>query len=481
MAAFKDQMRRTTDNIARQERMGWADEDGTPTGFIYGRFRYNCKGITPYYQADPFIRQTYSPTGSIDPWMEAIRMINAEQRPEMDFLVATAFGAPLMRFSSEKGVVISAFSSGTAAHKTSALKVGQAVWGAFEGINQLSDTENSLIARIGKSRIVPTYFDEMKSSLDIKKFASIIYTFAGGRSKSRMSRTIELRSIDTWDTLLVGVSNDSLFDYVAQLDQGTDAGVARIFEFEITPPDPNSPGQISMGTAGTLLKKLEGNYGRAGERYAEHLGQSVEWLPERVHDTLVMLQKQLNAPSSERFWVAAAAVQLLGAQMANDINLARFDVGRMSDFIVATFAKLRTARTIGDLDVGKKDSVKAFLANYLNTHRRSILATDTAGTAGRVGGLNHVTVLNGVDVHSAVNEFTVRYIKDTNTLRISRPAVKKWLTDQRLSPGVFLKNVKNHYGGQGNLPEPSGRHGARQQPRARDRAGSQPARSHRSL
>ena len=206
MAAFKDQMRRTTDNISKQERMGWADEDGKPTGFIYGKFKYNCKGNTPYYQADQFIRQTYSPTGSIDPWMEAIRMINAEQRPEMDFLVATAFGAPLMRFSSEKGVVISAFSSGTAAHKTTALKVGQAVWGAFEGINQLSDTENSLIARIGKSRIVPTYFDEMKSSLDIKKFASIIYTFAGGRSKSRMSRTIELRSIDTWDTLLVGVS-----------------------------------------------------------------------------------------------------------------------------------------------------------------------------------------------------------------------------------------------------------------------------------
>ena len=411
MAAFKDQMRRTTDNIARQERMGWADEDGTPVGFIYGRFRYNCKGITPYYQADPFIRQTYSPTGSIDPWMEAIRMINAEQRPEMDFLVATAFGAPLMRFSSEKGVVISAFSSGTAAHKTSALKVGQAVWGAFEGINQLSDTENSLIARIGKSRIVPTYFDEMKSSLDIKKFASIIYTFAGGRSKSRMSRTIELRSIDTWDTLLVGVSNDSLFDYVAQLDQGTDAGVARIFEFEITPPDPVGPGQISTATAGTLLKKLEGNYGRAGECYAEHLGKSVEWLPERVHDTLVLLQKQLKAPPSERFWVAAAAVQLLGAQMANDINLARFDVGRMSDFVVGTFDKLRTARLIGDLDVGKKDSVKAILASYLNTHRRSICATDTAGTAGRAGSDEPChdpergrRALGGLRVHGALHQ-----------------------------------------------------------------------------
>ena len=49
--------------------------------------------------------------------------------------------------------------------------------------------------------------------------------------------------------------------------------------------------------------------------------------------------------------------------------------------------------------------------------------------------MNHVTILNGVDVHSAVFEFTVRYIKDTNTLRISRPAMNKWLTEQRLSPG----------------------------------------------
>ena len=183
MAAFKDMMRASRDTLNRQELMGWCDEGGKPTAFIYGPTRFNCSGNTSFNQPDEMIRQLYFPVGSPEPWMEAIRMINAEQRPEMDMLAATAFAAPLMKFTGEKGVVISAFSSATAVHKTTAIKVGQGTWGSFKAINQLSDTLNSVMERVGRTRVMSIYYDEMKSSTDIKRFASMLYTFTGGRGK----------------------------------------------------------------------------------------------------------------------------------------------------------------------------------------------------------------------------------------------------------------------------------------------------------
>ena len=445
MAAFTSQMREQLARVNRQELMGWSMEKGKPAAFIFGPTKFNCVGNTSFYQPNAMIRDTYFPTGALEPWMDAIRMINGEKRPEMDMLVATAFAAPLMTFTGEKGVVISAYSSGTAVHKTSALKVGQSVWGSFRGINQLTDTLNSVMARVGMTRIVPTYYDEMKSSIDIKKFAQMLYTFTGGRGKGRLNRNAEIRDVDTWDTLLVGVSNDSLFDYISQMDRSTDAGVARIFEFEVRGPNPGQ-GQVSMGTAGEVLKKLEANYGHAGMKFAEHLGRSVNTLPDEVTQTVNALQKALNAPTTERFWVAAAAVLLLGAQMANDINLTRFDVARMGEFVTKTFGNMRTASIAGDLDISKKDSIRSILATYVNTHRRMALATDTAGLSGRAGAMSPVQVLNQADVQ-LVSKFTVRFIQQPNpVLRLSRSDLVAWLSENQLPHAALIRKMREHYG-----------------------------------
>jgi hypothetical protein len=393
MTAFQSQMRKTLARVNRQELMGWVEEGGKPTGFIYGPNKYTPVGALPFYQPDGTIKGQYFPTGAIEPWLEAMQMINAEQRPEMDLLVATAFAAPLMKFTGEKGVVISAYSSGTAVHKTSAIKVGQSVWGSFLGINQLTDTLNSVMAKVRLTRITPTYYDEMKSSLDIKYFAKMLYTFTGGRGKGRLNRNAEIKEVDTWDTLLVGVSNDSLFDHIAQMDQTTDAGVARIFEFEVRAP--TGTGQLSMGAAGEILKKLESNYGHAGARYAEYLGVHVDTLQKRVTDMVDALQVRLGALGPERFWISAAAVLLLGAQIANDLKLAKFNMANMEAFIAQTFSKMRAVRSTSGLDISKKENIRGTLAAYLNTHRQNILATDTIGQSARgVGILNPVTVLN---------------------------------------------------------------------------------------
>lgn len=442
MADFITQMRRTRDYTNKQELMGWSEENGKVAAFIYGPTKFNCAGNTRFNQTDPMIREMYFPTGTADAWKAAVAMINAEKRPEMDLLVATAFGAPLMKFASEKGVVISAWSSGSAHHKTSAIRVGQAVWGSAMGINQLTDTLGSVIERIGLIRVMPSYFDEMKSTDRIKQFAAMIYQFSGGRGKGRLNRNAELKGISTWETLLVGVSNESLVDMVARNDKVTEAGVNRIFEFEVGAPTPGV-GQISTADAGTILKNLEANYGHAGQIYAEHLGKSVGTLPQMVHDMTKYLEGVLKASNDERYWLSAAAVLLVGAQLANNLNLTRFDVGRMSDFIAQTFTNMRLTRMRAGVNISHSDNLFLILSAFINSDRRGVLATDIVGSPGKGG--PDVAVFNLDDVRYTT-ELKARYIEEpTPVLRLSRRALINWLTKQEIPATSIINRVMKQF------------------------------------
>jgi len=442
MADFKTQMQRTLNDINRQELMGWSEEAGKVSAFIYGPTKFNCTGNTRFNQTDPMVREMYFPTGTADAWKAAVAMINAEKRPEMDLLVATAFGAPLMKFASEKGVVISAWSNGSAHHKTSAIRVGQGVWGSAMGINQLTDTLGSVIERIGLIRVMPSYFDEMKSTDRIKQFAQMIYQFSGGRGKGRLNRNAELKGISTWETLLVGVSNESLVDMVARNDKTTEAGINRIFEFEVGAPTPGV-GQISTADAGKILKALETNYGHAGLVYAAHLGSSFEKIQAMVHDTTKYLEDVLKANNDERYWLSAAAVLLVGAQLANNLNLTRFDVGRMSDFIAQTFTNMRLTRMRAGVNISHSDNLFLILSSFINSDRRGVLATDIVGTSGRGG--PDVVVFNLDDVRYTT-ELKARYIEEpTPVLRLSRRALINWLTKQEIPATSIINRVMKQF------------------------------------
>ena len=217
-----------------------------------------------------------------------------------------------------------------------------------------------------------------------------------------------------------------------------------MFEFEVSPPT-HGVGQVDMGMAGVILKKLETNYGHAGMRFAELLGKSVDTLEQRVSDMITTLQVDLKAQSAERFWVSAAAVLLVGAEMANSLNLSRFDTDRMMDFVHGTFRRMRMARISGDLDISKAAHLVEALKTYLNNNRRMIMATDIPGQKGQLGRMTPVTILNPMDVQH-VNSFDIRYTQSTNTIWIRKAAFVDWLAENKLAPGVFTRNMERTFG-----------------------------------
>lgn len=446
MSSFIEQLRSKKITAATQEALGWSLDPatGNPTGFIYSDYKFNCVGRTPFFQTEQIIKKIWSPTGSPEPWKAAIAMANAEKRPAIDLLIATAFAAPLMKFTGQSGVVVSGYSSGSAHHKTTGLKIGQATWGSQEGINQLTDTLNSVMEKVGKIKVLPVYYDEMKASTDVEKFSSMVFTIGGGRGKGRLGRNAEIRDVGTWDTLLVGASNDSLVSHLIEHDRSTEAGVNRVFEFEVPPPDKRY-GQIDMGTAGKILTALKDNYGHAGFAYAEFLGSQVNTLPQRVTDEINIIEKAVKATQDERFWVAAMAVLSLGAQLSNSLNLTQFDVPAMQDFMVKAVERLRRIRGAGDMDVSKTDSLLTILAAYINANRKAIVITDTMQTAaGRRGRGQTIIVRNPEDARNSLR-LAIHFAEDDNKFRISKAHFGDWLRARKLPGGVIMPNLLKAY------------------------------------
>jgi hypothetical protein len=373
-------------------------------------------------------------------------MANAERRPAIDLLIATAFASPLMRFTGQSGIVISSYSSGSAHHKTTGLKIGQATWGGPEGINQLTDTINSVVEKMGKTKVLPSYYDEMKASSDIEKFAGLVMTLSGGRGKGRLGRNAEIKDVGTWDAMLVGAANDSLISHLIDHDRTTEAGVNRVFEFEVDKPNPGV-GQISMGDAAKIISALKDNYGHAGMIYAEELGRSVDKLPQQVSDTLNMFEKAIKATQDERFWVAGMAVLTLGAQIANNVNLTRFDVGRMVDFMIGSVARLRTIRTAGDMNISNVANVAATLAYFMNSNRRATIITDTMSSSpGRIGAQVMVHVVNAQDLQN-VQQLVAHLATTDNKIRFSKRFFLAWCQKMNLPAGVVLDNIMQQLGG----------------------------------
>jgi len=311
-------------------------------------------------------------------------------------------------------------------------------------VNQLTDTENAVIERAGRAKVMPVYFDEMKASVGIEKFHSMVYTFAGGRGKARLNRNAEIKDVGTWDTLLIGASNDSLVSYMAAKDRTTEAGVNRIFEFQVSEAPKSG---LTVGEAGAIIKALEANYGHAGMIYAEHLGKSIDWLPGRVTDVMNLLQKELKTEDDERFWLAAAAALLIGAQLANDLNLARYDIGRMTDFIHQTLHSMRGVRAFGDLDIALPANVLTLLQGYLNSQRRTTLVTDTAVVPhGRRSPLvPNVRVYNAQEAALA-QQLTIQHAVDDKKLRISKRHFSEWLLKGGVPPARFVGNLNTYFG-----------------------------------
>lgn len=366
---------------------GWmVDPQNDYTGFAVGGTAYKLDGSEEAAPGgDPKIIAMFRPRGTLDAWKAACEFV-IKGRPDLQVLVAAAFAAPLIEFTGHSGVVMSAWSRDSAVGKSSALQIGTTVWAEPKAMLDFNDTMNSVHYRIGQTKVMPAYWDEIKVDKDqAMYFVDTLFKLGQGRDKARLSSDSTLKESGDWKTILVATGNRPLMDYIVRERGDTDAGAVRLFEFLLEHP------QMPLDTgAAAVIASAGKNAGNAGRVYAEFLGRNHDTARSVVMSMQTKLQAALGAQQPERFFVACMACLLSGAFFATALKLATFDISGMQTFLKRAFGQLRKDRAKNLPVSGGFLDVERILANFVSDHAAERLVTNHFARSGPSGNVKTI-------------------------------------------------------------------------------------------
>lgn len=361
---------------------GWHGKAADPDGFTVAGTMYTKNGGSRAVMVpDRFMTELYSPTGDLDLWRESAMFLVNQGRPDIAAMMAVGFAAPLVAFTGESGLIVSAWSAQSGRQKSAAANAAQSVWGHPRRAGlQGASTANGVLHRMGLLKNLPVVWDEVKYADLESRFVDIVFTAAQGVEKARLTADIQQQRQGSWSTMMLISTNFSVQTVVAQASQNQAAAANRVFEFEIAPMPPSARVPLAESTA--MLSRLADNYGVAGREYAAWLAQNSSTARKVVQHAITHFEGLCKPSPEERFWLLTAAVLYAGALMAKGRGLVDFDIPALESFLVDTFAKQRYSKEDGTPDADSQDFAVHVLFRYINhcRHRNMCLETDIMTT-----------------------------------------------------------------------------------------------------
>ncbi len=448
--AWIEKMRADSKNVVNSQPFGWSTKGGKLDGFVYAGHLWSAGVPRPSANPDPVLTNQYKPSGDLAPWLAAAKLITDQQRPALDAILAASFAAPLVRFTGQTGLFLSTYSTHSGIGKTTALKVAQAVWGhPQKAVQSLSDTQNSVMKKVGDIKNLPLFWDELKTDEDTHKFVNLAFQLSLGKEKSRLSADTTYREPGTWQTMLCSTSNNSVLAYVLAHTKTTAAGLYRVFEFEVPK---GVTGQIEPTAAALIVGALDDNYGFAGLRYAQFLGQQHDRIAKEVADLSRQLEQQYKVQADERFWLAMMSTLICGAHYANELGLTEINTASLGQFLVERFQSMRFQRKTTTVDIHEDINVIGIVSRYLNEHRSNYTVVTNimhrgngrpAPPPGGVGVAPGGIVLKHDIAH--VRAVRVHVGSDDHWVRIIKAPFDEWLQERGLTPPLIHKQLVGQF------------------------------------
>lgn len=365
-------------------RLGWIEERDSENnikvkGFTAGNTSFpvagdpvsNMRIATDYRE----IARHYIPQGDIEYWYECARFLAEQNNPAFTCTVASAFAAPLFGFTGMPGAMLTLCSKQSGVGKSSALKTAQAVWGhPTSGLNSTSDTYLSIIRKTAFLKNLPVYWDEIRGEHALEAFYKTAFDIAQGKERTRLNTNAELREINDWKTIVVGASNESIFDYMGYAGGQSDAATARTFELTVQPfDDPRRAERNAM------FGLLDSNFGHAGQLYASYLARNHNAVRQTVRSAYESIYREWGFHEGERFWAAMCASLLVGAGIASRAGLVTLDTKAMKQFLqdTVTVLRVKTERSL----IGA--SAREIMVAYLQAHQDNQMQLDSFGRPGK--------------------------------------------------------------------------------------------------
>lgn len=440
MSAWITHLQQTPGATVSQISYGWNDHH---TGFAYNGVVHLASGTQRATRGDPIIAASYKPEGDVNKWLTAAQMITAQKRPALDVILASALAGPLFALTGHSGALLSAFSPESGIGKTTAMKVAQAVWGnPLTAMQQLNDTRNSVMQKMGELRNLPIYYDELKGDSDTKEFRDLLLQITSGKEKGRIGINRQQQKFGSWQTLMVSASNHSLANLLSEIDKDTLAGVYRVLEFQVEPMAFNCPGRIDGRDADEIVSELKSNFGLVGELYASYLGSNAKAVKDRVSDRIKWVTNTMKTEQSERFWTATIATLMVGAELGNELGYFRIDIHAMVKFLGQKLLDMRQLTKRHVSNTGNAANLADILSLFLsdktdqNTIETEYVHTKSGPPPHNIPITSLTHNLRKVEVHRG---------KTDKLLRINKDSLVLWLKKRDHNTSAFMKEIERKY------------------------------------
>ena len=408
-----------------RNQFGWADGDSK---FITGDREICAEGTyhSPPSSVTKALADYMLPQGSLEKWKEVFNLYGRKGLEGAAFAAATAFGAPLLKFSGQRGAIINLVSTNSGTGKTTTLYMCNSVWGHPERLcAKKDDTFNSKVFKIGVLNNLPVTFDEM-SNTEPKQLSELAYLITQGTGKDRMKASSnELRiNLTSWQTIALCSSNHSFYEKLESLKDAPQGEMMRIIEYTM-----DYSAAIDTETGKQMFDhQLMENYGHAGEIYARYIIEHYEEVKQLYQAMQSRIDERLKLTQRERFWSATVAANMTGIYIARHLELCDWNIAAIFKWACNMIENLR------DTTVPPIDADNDVIGHFLLSRMDHILIVND--------GVDRRSKMQEAPLLEPRQEVMVRYEPDTGKVFVSVSAFRQHCTQRNIGYNDTMKRLK---------------------------------------
>ena len=438
MTTWINELQATTKADKARIQFGWTDD--RHESFIVGNQEITAHGVksNPPSKATAGLMNAFKPKGSLEQWKQMANFYNRDGFELHQYMVASAFGSPLMALMPIACSGFHVHSKDTGLGKTTAMYVGASVWGDPEQlvINAV-DTQNSMMLRGEVYKNLPLYIDELTNA-DGGELSDLVYQLSGGKQRNRMagnSNTERTRG-EPWSLLSVSTGNTSVIERISTVKNAPKAEAARMLETKAVKLFDESTTKHLTDAHQANSKNI---FGHAGVPYMQHVIQNLDRVIQLLQEVQRKVDSGAQLTAQDRYWSAGTTVNIAGFLLACEIGL--LDYNKENFFRYAI-------RLLNENKASAKDLISStadVLNDFVHEHWGSILKIRSTDDLRKSQG-------NGMD-DLVIPEsdprvrLVGRYETDVKKLYIIPKVLKAWCAKQQINYSSLVQDFKDNYKG----------------------------------
>lgn len=415
-------------SLARRQ-FGWIDKE--MTAFVVGDKEIYGSHVdhNPPSNATLQLIRLMHPRGTLEGWKRVAEFYNRPGMEMHQYVLGLSFGSPLVAFSPEGAALFHMFSKDTGLGKTTAMRVGNSVWGdPGEMMCQERDTYATKMNRAEVFKNLFLSIDEL-TNIQPKEASDFLYQLTGKKQRNRMgaSGNAERFRGEAWKLNVASTGNSSLMSRVLMYKAMPKAEGVRVLDVPVQAYKFDSKSETD-----DFSRQLDEHYGHACVPYMQFVIKNLDQCKELFTTMQGRVDAAADLSQPHRFWSVQAASALAGLAIAKRLGLINYDLKAVFKWVVDQIIANKEALTAASGD--PEDLLTQYLAeNYNNVLR--IKSTDDS--RGKPGADEYI-----VPDSAPRLQLVARYEYDIKRLYLLPKPFKEWCMKQQLHYADVVDGLK---------------------------------------